>query len=283
MPETLSSLALKVCRKLADEDETVWSAQEIEQYLAEGYGDLVRRTRCLWDRENIAFPVPADHTAAFEFVHGAAGVRFDRTADWEEDWSDDEDLCPSVTTAAWESDYAEDYYPNATIRLPSDCLAVERVTWDDERIDPMTHADLASSATYRTTAGRPVGYLMDLEGTQSIRLYPRPDDKEGELSIEYYKRGVLSGSSSTFEIQDRYLKYLEHFAMAMAFARKGPGQDMKMAGHYMARYEAGVERVKARGRAAGRAMSYSLGSETELRRRPPRAQLPWNYGRVSMR
>lgn len=107
-----------------------------------------------------------------------------------------------------------------------------------------------------------------------VAIYSEPND----MRIEYRRRGVEL-SKQDFEIPLRYQTYVRHYAQARALEREGDGQDLELAAHYQARYEAGVQRMLAR----KQAMQYQRkgiiggGSRTE---RGARLRMPWQFGSV---
>lgn len=63
------------------------------------------------------------------------------------------------------------------------------------------------------------------------------------VRVDHYRLG-RDLTRFPFELPDFFMKYVYYYAMGMAFRREGPGQDIKLADHYMERFEMGVERLK---------------------------------------
>lgn len=63
--------------------------------------------------------------------------------------------------------------------------------------------------------------------------------------VEFFRLGMPL-SSHQWEIPDAFVKYPEFFAQSKALGRDGPGQDPKLAQHFMERFELGVTRAMAR-------------------------------------
>lgn len=75
------------------------------------------------------------------------------------------------TLAFW--DYA--YLPDAAgglNDLPGNFYKMDRATWDNQRIEPLTSRELEGDPGYHSTAGPTVAYAMDKDGLMKIRRYP---------------------------------------------------------------------------------------------------------------
>jgi len=82
------------------------------------------------------------------------------------------------------------------------------------------------------------------------------------IRVDHYRLG-LDLTSHPFEIPQYFLKYVYYYAMSMALRREGPGQDIKLADHYMLRYKMGVERMQAYRRSFQRARIMRMGAGPE--------------------
>lgn len=101
---------------------------------------------------------------------------------------------------------------------------------------------------------------------------------ENNTRLEYVRRGH-DLSVEGFELPDWYTTYVRHYALAKALERDGPGQDMKLAQHFTARFSEGVARLKTRTEAAQSFRLRSMGpSKTPNVSRVGPPSLPWNYG-----
>lgn len=111
---------------------------------------------------------------------------------------------------------------------------------------------------------------------------PRRAYRDGKnVRVEYFREGrPVEGNLDTFELPDRYVRYLEWYAMARLLTREGPAQDFKLAGHYNRRWDRGLARLSSRMRSQQRERISRMGGESpRARRGPPRPRLPWNYGK----
>jgi hypothetical protein len=96
--------------------------------------------------------------------------------------------------------------------------------------------------------------------------------------VEYYRLG-RNLDSEGFELPDRYVRYVEWWAMYRAFSTPGDGEDSKMAQHFKMRFEAGVERVKKRIKAVMAERVGAIGHKRTVGRDAYLERFPSNYGR----
>jgi hypothetical protein len=110
------------------------------------------------------------------------------------------------------------------------------------------------------------------------RLYSDVDNTR----VEYFRLGKDPGQYQ-FEIPERFVTYVEHYAESKALERDGPGQDLALAQHFMQRFDDGVERMIKRLGEHKRSRGGVIGSAGRVPGRPALARLPWQYGRQSRR
>jgi len=330
----------KTFRQLEDEAQEVWTSRaEVGGYVRDGYDQLCRRTRAVWDvtySENL--PYAGDHTGRFEepFAVLFQGLLSFTGGEWERDY-DSNGAGPANHTSPWERDHIEtDLFVPAT-ELPNSLLEVDRVTYDDYLIGPV-HSSRVKRADgrYLYTVGPTTAYVLDEDGVFVIRKVPVPDGRadtfehsgtygtlrrassdefgSGEpvlgswgglrqapehfpagpgrgtprrvyrdgknVRVEVFRRGTDPGSAQ-FEMPDHYVRYVVFYAMSKALKREGPGQNLKMAGHYMARFESGVARIIRRMSRTTAARVGHFGLTKPRPFRKPIVQLPWPYPRVN--
>lgn len=128
------------------------------------------------------------------------------------------------------------------------------------------------------------GDLVSVDGVECFEdfgiLGPIYSDTHA-VRVEYRRRGeALSDSQQRFEIAARYITYIRNFAQARALDREGSGQDKELAAFYQSRYEAGVARMLLRQRAMAYQKVSVLGAAAKRGGPPPKARLPYNFGRV---
>jgi hypothetical protein len=81
-----------------------------------------------------------------------------------------------------------------------------------------------------------------------------------------------------FEIPDRFVKYVEWWALYRAYGTPGEGENTKLSDHYMSRYKNGVEMVKKRVNAVMRERSIAMGSKRVTSRDGYLQHFPANMG-----
>lgn len=358
---TLEATLERVLERLEDINSAVWSRDEIITYIKNGYDSLTRETNCLFDITFVAEDIPycGNHTAQWEeeFMTGpgwVVGGLFNFTggagnADaWEKQYIDN-GVGPCDHTAFWESTLDHTFQDtfSATAQLPAETLEVDRVTFDNYRIDPHFSRDLGDHYKfYEYIQGPQRGYTLDKDGYFTIRKVPVPSesgteylheravsgvrvanstatygllrsqtDDEFETSpdvrgtrgilrsfpthipigtrgfprrlysdsknfrVEYFRRGK-DLDSNPFEVPDRFVKYVELYAMSLARERDGVGQDKKLSAHFLARYQEGVDRLKRRMQMVMKERIHRMGGGSIQSRWPDIARLPYHYPSV---
>lgn len=193
-----------------------------------------------------------------------------------------------LTLPLWTYAYLNDTVNVALADLPTDCLKVDRVTWNWKRIPPLSARELRSIDTrYMLNTGPVRAYSLGQDGIGKLRkwLVPAATATAGQdidnTRIEYYARGsALSADASTFELPARCIKYIMFYALAQAYGRKGKGQSPTLSEHFMGRFAVGVERLLNRKRLANSQRVGRFGGATPTRSTLPSPVLPWNFGKV---
>jgi len=290
--KTLSAVATEVQVRLGDTAAAVWTAAEIKRYLKEAYAIIAARTECFWKEEalndaastaNITQPWEEQYLPTGSTLLGV----FTYTADWELDYIEGSVYGPTNHTATWE--ITNSYVPfigKGAYDLPDALIQIERATWDNRRIDPLFSSELENlDAQYHTRTGSPQGYIMDKDGLRILRKVPVPSasasGSDNNFKIEYTRKGTaVSADGDSFELPNRYTKYLRHYACYRCLEREGLGQDMGLAEFYRGRYEAGVGRMFRRKQLFNQRRNVVMGGSSERLSRPPLARMPFHYGRV---
>lgn len=136
--------------------------------------------------------------------------------------------------------------------LPNTVLSsgIQRVSWNNLQLNPLYAYDIEREfPDYETATGQPVAFTLDKDGFRRIRLVNVPNAEAvalGPLSIESWQPGTIytSQTAGTVNLSTRQERYVLDYAMALAYAREGPGQDLKMSKHYDDRFALGVSRAK---------------------------------------
>ena len=102
------------------------------------------------------------------------------------------------------------------------------------------------------------------------------------VRVEHFRLGrAMATATDGCELPDAYAKYLRNYAQWRLLEKVGPGQDLKLAAHYKARWTRDLARVARRLAQVNPAHIAILGGGgRSLVSRPPRPSLPWNYGTV---
>lgn len=99
------------------------------------------------------------------------------------------------------------------------------------------------------------------------------------VKVEHWRIPYLDCIES--ELPPRYRAYLVFYAMWRCLSRQGPGQDMKLAGWYKARWIAALERITRRVDRQTKERTGRMGGASGIPPvgKPPRPRLPWQYGK----
>jgi hypothetical protein len=96
--------------------------------------------------------------------------------------------------------------------------------------------------------------------------------------VEYYRLGKpLSGHA--FEVPNRFVKYVEWWALHRAYSQPGEGEDKRLAEHYKGRFEEGVQRLINRKKDVTKERAYGMGQRREGSVDSYLERFPSNYGR----
>ena len=177
-------------KRLDDEDGTVWAYNEVLLYVKDGYDQLCRRTKCLFDLhviENIPqvgnWGTDLERSLAEQRPGmGLTDERLHFTAEHERGarvgglvGGSTEGPTPG-TSPLDGSKYSTFGVPVkvSTGRLPDETVDVFRVTWDELELDPEDSARMRMLDTQyeRREGGDPRHYTLDKDGLLTLRLVP---------------------------------------------------------------------------------------------------------------
>ena len=348
MAKTLTAITDKVLRRLGDTAETIWSYEEIQTYLREGYDKLAIMTGCFWDQAYLEDRLTtANLTNDWEWDYLDSGWIsfgvFKYTCPDDADYLEpgEIEMGPTSLNYHWEKDYVSvtHMFYRGTDTLPEDLYQVERATWDWKKIEPVRSVQLENlDRRYWVQNGEVVGYVLDKDGLRTFRkwrvpaiqaqeytiadpsvgimrdptdisadtvmgtwgiprripsMHPmgdtggyglprRPFQDVKNTRIEFSRRGrTLDSDDDVFELPDRYVVYVQHYAIWKALERDGNGQDLKYAAHWQGRFMAGVARMIKRKNALPENRRNEISDGRLVNQgRPPLARYPWQYGRV---
>lgn len=119
-------------------------------------------------------------------------------------------------------------------------------------------------------------------GSGYFGLPRRPFLDGTNVRVEHFRHGrALDHAGAVCELPAPYVRYLRDYAQAQLLARRGPGQDLKLAAHFQQRWTRGLARLAKRLDFVDRERTAVLGGDGRtLTTRPPRPQRPWAYGSV---
>jgi len=190
-----------------------------------------------------------------------------------------------LTNTIWERKAIPDEVGFGVYDLPEGITSLERVTWDDYRIDSIpTDVFLFQDRMFEQQQGPVTNYMVDGDGFRKIRKIRVPSLAAAtKFYVEYYRIGSKLVDTDTFEIPEHYVRAVVFFALGCARMRRGDGQDLKRAAAYMAKWQEVVDRANRRNQQVRKRMQPIVvggGGRSIVRSRPPRPALPWNFGDV---
>jgi len=268
--KSLIQVVSEVLTRLGDTDQSVWSQSEIESYLKEGYDLMAILTGYFWDSAYL------DDVAGQALYDLPAQVYEIERATWNNEklialrTSDLIEIDSSFRTTQGQVEaYTQDMdglRKFRKYRIPSATAGAgaEADSWGIPRsfsidLSESTSWGLPRSLSTVNEAGQPWGIIRT--GLSSDALNTR---------IEFTRRGEsLEASDSEFEFPDRYVKYVRFFSLSRALERESPGQDLKLSGHYMDRFEEGVKRILDRKTRVATQAPLRMGGGPTPRREPP--------------
>lgn len=287
MTVSLEDIRGDVAYQLSDTGGAIWTSAEIEEYVKQGYDDLLMKTCVLWetayleDETGVATAtVPADlyeiDRASWNYRRldpvsssqlEKIDSRYHLTAGEVIGYLQDKDGLRTFRKYRVPAQDADEYAVNGSwgaARAVSD-ISNETVTgsWGAPRQISGQHPISGESLLANKFWGLPRRFYKELRNTR----------------IEYARRGqALSQAEAQIELPDRYGKYLRWFAMWKALDRPGKGQDLKLAEHFKERWDVAVKRLNSRKQAISANRERRMGGGGQVLGRPPRPRWPWNYG-----
>jgi hypothetical protein len=200
MTVTIASMRTELLQRLGDSAAQIWSGDEIDQNIKEGYNALTQATGCLWATD--VFPDYAfafNYTSAFEldlFVGGdvlSGLAQF--TSEFERDYIDNA-RGPANHNFHWEFNdgHVTTTEVSGLADLPEDLFEIERATWNTKRIDACRSRELeADDSRYELNKGQVDAYIQDKDGLRRLRKWrvpsaayaPYPTDESNEGDFDY--------------------------------------------------------------------------------------------------
>ena len=148
---------------------------------------------------------------------------------------------------------------------------------------PRTLTDISSDTVVGTWGiPRRIPSMHAMGDTGGWGIPRRPYQDVNNTRVEYFRRGrTIDSDDDEFELPDRYVTYVRHYAMWKALERNSNGQDLEFAAHWRDRFMAGIARMLKRKQALSKNRRFAMIDEPlNTQSRPPLAKLPWAFGRV---
>lgn len=196
---TLFDILTRILRRLGQggNAEPIWEISELLAYHDEGTQELTRLTNILWDRDALddlppaanhsfhfepdfirsRYPVPFTNISNLDIEIHTIGARAEYDFPWEYEYANST-AGPGEIDFPWERLYAPatSLHCASVVPLPDDTIAVERVTWDDRRIDPLHSSELEKiDRVYeKPIYGDVIAYTQDKDGFDNLRKWHIP-------------------------------------------------------------------------------------------------------------
>lgn len=290
-PETLGEVVALLLYRLGDTQQQVWDAALLERFFIRGTDVLAKECRVVWDMTY--FPDEAG-VAVHTFPESLLEV--DRCT-----W-DYKRMSPTSAIDLQRFDYAYrvtrgDVYAYIQdsdglrefrkIRVPASNYIPYVVLGDGvsrREAWGIMRSEGTLEGTPFTTIGtwglpRRIPYLHPTH-TSNFGLARRPEKELRNVRVEHYRRPLdpRLQNGGRIELPAPYLKFCIWYALWHALEMDGPGQDVEMAQHYQARWLDGIARARKRQEMVDRFAFHRMGGGHQPIPRPPRPQLPWQYG-----
>lgn len=181
MSETLVAIRTATLRRLGDVLGEIWSDDEIDAAVREGYRELALAGRAFVDH-TFAENLPAGFTVTAAVDQGEAAFAYGIVANYTLD--DERRLVtparaalgpanhtsPFEATDGWLDDCGASTAIPATVDLPAPVTEIERGTWDGRTLTALDGRQLAAMDTrYQLTRGEVYGFLWRHDGVRTLR------------------------------------------------------------------------------------------------------------------
>lgn len=117
-------------------------------------------------------------------------------------------------------------------------------------------------------------------GTSRFGIPRRFFQETTNVRVEHFRQGrPMNVATDVCELPDLYARYLQDYAQGKCLERPGPGQDEKLAKHFLDRWARGLARIARRVQLTDTEHVMVMGGSGQPSvMRPPRPKLPWPYG-----
>lgn len=188
MALSLTDLRSQVQMRLGDGGAAVWTEDEIDQYLRDGYAEIAEGCRVFWDwwyAENLPRgfsctqpweqAMLAERGEAFDYGVANCTAEFERLIDQEERIGPGNHTSPFEAIDGHLSDAGADTSIPATSEAPETLTEMSRGVWDQRGIEGLVTRQMRQlDSRYRETAGEVYGLLWEFDGVRTIRKVRKP-------------------------------------------------------------------------------------------------------------
>ncbi len=239
---SLATTRTELARRLNDSNHVIWSADKLNGFLQEGYDEFCSRTLCLWRR--MIFPGVVAGTAVYDSPDDL--IRLER-ATW-----DDRSLLVLESFDLRRHDERYLDQGSGTVDIISsdgDGIKKFRLYRAPESVEADPSSDefgVPRQMDFEAGSDSAYGIPRRINFDESSQAYGSPRVLGvSNLILEFSRKGQPLTDAS-FEIPDRFVRYVKDYAMWRCLRIVGPGQDLDLAEHYRQRFEAGVRVTKNR-------------------------------------
>ena len=193
----LDNLVERVLHRLGDSAQKIWTYDEVEGYLQRGAREMAETVHVVWDAlyaENLpaGFSCTADWEEDYliDFMYGVASYTFPEEADYiDDDEMEIDEILQANHTSPSDIDYLAGVSAStamrATVQLPENLVAIDRVTWDNRSIEATTPRRLRQSDDqYEETEGEVIAYSWRDEGPRTFRKIRKPSAMADTYTVQ---------------------------------------------------------------------------------------------------
>jgi len=143
---------------------------------------------------------------------------------------------------------------------PSNTIAIKRVTYDGEKLEPITWREddaLTLNDTSTSNTGTPKYYAV---WNNTLYLRPTPDTSALDIEIFSYNQPQEITATSSFEIPEQFIPDIQYYLLAAMASKEG---DVNKAQYYQQMWDRSLVRAKTFCRKARRTDSFAAVQDQE--------------------
>lgn len=195
----------RTLRQLGDEEQKIWTRDEIRSYLERGLIEMSQDSRLLWDQSYLDnWPRGFNTTQEWErgyltddWFYGLSNTTMEDELRYNSDHR--QGPGPASHTSPFEVPYHPDPDIPATYELPSAITEVERATWDYKELAMLGSRELREyDSRYQLTEGELFGLAWQNDGVRTVRKIRKPN----EVSDTYVFEGTWGIARRVWDLGD---------------------------------------------------------------------------------